>query len=34
MSLLVGFAAWLACIIALFGVLNVSRRESRREEAE
>lgn len=34
MWLLLGFAAWLASILALLGVLGMSRRESRREEAD
>ena len=34
MWLFLGFGAWLAGIIALFGVLNISRRESRREEED
>jgi hypothetical protein len=34
MWLVLGFGAWLACIIALCGVLNIGRRESRREEED
>ena len=34
MWLLLGFGAWLAGIIALLGVLTISRRESRREEED
>ena len=33
MWLLLGFGAWCASMLALLGVLGMSRRESQREEA-
>ena len=34
MWLFLGLGAWLASILALLGVLGMSKRESRREEAD